>query len=160
MIISSDLLFTAHYGMISGKAYRILGLLRRTFSQRTNVKEKRLLYITLVRSQLLYCSSVWRPYLIKDIEVLERVQRRATKYVLSDYQSDYKSRLAALGLLPLMYVFELSDVMFCVRSLKTPMKDINVLDYVGNINGCVQWVWSTFMGGVVMVPEPMPPHAH
>ena len=28
-------------------------------------------YITLVRSQLLYCSQVWRPHLLKDILLLE-----------------------------------------------------------------------------------------
>jgi len=46
---------------------------------------------------------------IKDIFILERVQRRATKYILSNYSSSYKTRLAQLNLLPLMYQYELSD---------------------------------------------------
>ena len=37
-------------------------------------------------------------YLLKDIALLERVQRRATKFILSDYTSDYKTRLIQLGL--------------------------------------------------------------
>ena len=52
---------------------------------------------------------VWRPHLMKDILNLERIQRRATKYVLNDYTSCYKDRLINLRLLPLMYIFELQD---------------------------------------------------
>ena len=38
-----------------------------------HVARKRLC-ITLVRSYLVYCSPLWRPHLIKDIEIFERVQ--------------------------------------------------------------------------------------
>ncbi len=130
VVFSSDLSFTAHYQMIASRAYRTLGLLRRTFSSKSHVREKRLLYITLVRSQLVYCSSVWRPFLIKDIQFLEKVQRRATKYVLGDFNSDYKSRLIALDLLPLMYILELNDVMFCIRSLKSPNRAFNIKQFI------------------------------
>ena len=84
------------------------------------LREKRLLYISLVHSQVFYCSVIWRPHLLKDIILLENVQRRTTKYILNDYRSDYKSRLIALGLLPLMYIFELNDILFCIKNLKSP----------------------------------------
>jgi len=38
-----------------------------------------LLYKCMVRSHLGYCSSVWVPYKKGDIELLEKVQKRATK---------------------------------------------------------------------------------
>ena len=38
-------------------------------------------YISLVQSQLLYCSQVWQLWLIQDTFLLERVQWRATKYI-------------------------------------------------------------------------------
>ena len=79
IIFSADFTFTAHYDMLINRAYSTLGLLRRTFSSRTDVAAKKFLYTTLIRSQLVYCSTVWRPSLLKDIVVLERVQRRATK---------------------------------------------------------------------------------
>ena len=48
------------------------------------------------------------------------VQRRATKYILNDFTSDYKDRLISLELLPLMMFYELLDIMFFVKSLKAP----------------------------------------
>ena len=104
--VFSDLSWTQHYNNITAKAYRQLGLIRRTFNSSISVNAKKLLYISLVRSQLTYCSQIWRPQLIRDIKALDKVQRRATKFVLNDFTSDYKTRLTRLGLLPLMYYFE------------------------------------------------------
>ena len=129
VLIASDLCFSSHYNYIVARAYRALGLLRRTFSSLTNTKEKKSLYISLVRSQVMYCSVLWRPYLLKDITLLERVQRRATKYILNDFTSDYRSRLVALGMLPLMYTLELQDIIFTVRCLKCPSGDFNLNEY-------------------------------
>jgi len=61
-------------------ANAVLGMIRRTFL----CKDKELiwqLYKSLVRPRLEYCIQVWRPYLKKDINVLERVQKRATKLI-------------------------------------------------------------------------------
>ena len=80
---STDLHWTEHYNIIIAKAYQTLGLLRRTFSVSSTAAKKQL-YISLVRSQLLYCSKLWRPQLLKDVFTLERVQRRATKYILNN----------------------------------------------------------------------------
>ena len=107
-----------HIAQISSKAYRILGLLRRTFSATNSITTRKSLYISLVRSQLLYGSQIWRPVLIKDIKSLEQIQRRATKFILNGHYTDYKSRLLKLHLLPLMMTLELQDILFFVRSLK------------------------------------------
>ena len=117
--VSSNLSWTQHYDLISTSSYKSLGLIRRTFGQSTSLKAKKLLYITLVRSHLLYCSPVWRPNLIKDITRLEKIQRRATKFILNDYISSYRSRLISLHLLPLMMLFELNDLTFFIKCIKT-----------------------------------------
>ena len=51
--------------------YRALGLVRGSFSSTIPTPAKVKLYTSLIRSQVLYCSPVWRPYLIKDINKLE-----------------------------------------------------------------------------------------
>ena len=130
VIISNDLSWSVHYSLIVSKAYRMLGLLRRTFSSLNSIKTRRALYLTMVRSQLTYCSTIWRPHLLKDIVLLETVQRRATKWILNDYNSDYKTRLIALHLLPLMMVYEVNDLSFCLKSLQSPSLSFNILDYI------------------------------
>ena len=81
--MSYDLSWSKHIAQISSKAYRILGLLRRTFSATNSTTTRKSLYISLVRSQLLYASQIWRPVLIKDIKRLEQIQHRATKFILN-----------------------------------------------------------------------------
>ena len=66
------------------------------------------MYLSLVRSQLLYCSPVWRLHLLKDIKALEGVQRRVTKFVLNDYSLDYREHLINLNILPLMMQLEIT----------------------------------------------------
>ena len=45
---------------------------------------------------------------------VERVQQRATKYLLNDYSSDYKTRLLRLKLLPII-IMTWFDIMFLVK---------------------------------------------
>ena len=93
VILSRDLSWSAHYNAITSKAYKTLGLSRRCFNRNIPYFAKKNLYISLVLSQITYCSVIWRPHLIK---LLESVQRRATKFIFNDFTSDYKSRLIKL----------------------------------------------------------------
>ena len=77
-----------------------------------------------------YCSQIWRPHLIKDISLLESVQRKATKWILNNFILDYKSRLCSLQLLPLMMSFEVNDITFFITSVKMPTSNFNILQYV------------------------------
>ena len=64
-------------------------------------KEKELiipLYKTIVRPQLEYCIQAWRPYCKKDIDMLERVQRRATKMIPKLRNISYEMHLKECGL--------------------------------------------------------------
>ena len=132
--MSHYLLWDNHYKYILSNAYKMLGLLRRTFPKVDCVQAKKALYLSLVRSKLTYCSPIWRPHFLKDIQSIENVQRRATKFITNDYSSDYKYRLICLQILPLMMQFELNDVMFFVSSIRNPTKSFNILQYV-NFSG-------------------------
>ena len=95
--------YEIHYCKVfSSITFEGLYLLRRTFHSVHCGQANKVLDLSLVRSQLLYCSPVWRPHLIKDIVSIENVQCRATKFILNDFSSDYKHRLVSLNLLPLM----------------------------------------------------------
>ena len=44
-------------------------------------------YITLVRSTLEYAASIWDPYLAKDCDLLEKLQRRSARFVKGGYRT-------------------------------------------------------------------------
>ena len=133
VILSSDLSWSRHYDHICSNAYRSLYLIRRSFSINLPVPLKKQLYLTLVRSHLSYCSQIWRPRFLKDVQILERVQRRASKYILHDFTSDYKTRLVNLQLLPLMFWLELQDLLFLVKCMKDTSDHLNLCKYITTV---------------------------
>ena len=58
----------------------------------------KILYKSLVRPHLEYCVQAWRPHLIKDIDVLEKVQRRASRMVQECKGMKYETKLKNFGL--------------------------------------------------------------
>ena len=73
-------------------ANRILGMIKGNFVF-LNRENFLLLYKSLVRPHLEYCIQVWCPHFKKDIELLENVQRRATKLVKCMRDKSYEERL-------------------------------------------------------------------
>ena len=78
VLMSDNLSWSDHYSFIVSRALRTLGLVR-TVGASASVQVRKYLYLLLIRSQMSYCSQIWRPHLIKDISLLESVQRKATK---------------------------------------------------------------------------------
>jgi len=79
-IIQSDLKCNKQCLKAVSTANKVLSMIKRTFSMRN--KEIILqLYKSLVRLHLEYSFQAWRPHYKKDIYLIERVQRRATKLI-------------------------------------------------------------------------------
>ena len=105
----SDLTWSIHIRELITKANRLLGLLRRSSVKVRNTDARRCLYLYIVRSNLAYASQVWNPQSVQLLQDLERIQRRARKFILLLlFRTDisYKSRLLILKLLPLCYWYE------------------------------------------------------
>ncbi|MGE5822757.1 MAG: reverse transcriptase domain-containing protein [Nitrososphaerota archaeon] len=97
VIIQSDLKCDIQCSKSVKSANRILGMIKRSFCNLD--KEVVLqLYKSLVRPHLEYCVQAWRPHYQKDIDLIERVQRRATKLIPSFKGKSYEERLRCLNL--------------------------------------------------------------
>ncbi|KAI8514688.1 hypothetical protein Bbelb_072790 [Branchiostoma belcheri] len=84
--LQTDLSWGKHIDNTSSKANRMLCLLRRNLRVRSR-KTKELAYKALVRPILEYASSVWDPHSNQNINKLEKVQRRAARFVLHRYRN-------------------------------------------------------------------------
>ena len=111
---------TVRFRAVISKANKILGVLKRTCCQLTDMKTRRTLYLSLVKSQLSFATEVWSP--VNSVQIstrVERVQRRATRWIMMSKRGElsYKERLSALNLLPLSYDREIKDLVFLYKAL-------------------------------------------
>ena len=118
--ITLGLSWNNHVDLISSKAQRMLNLLYRTSRDITDIGTKKLLYIAWIRSRLEYASVVWSPHTKRNINNLEQVQRRATRFILSRDYSEHE-RLSKLNLLPLQYPREINDLVYFFKCLRIYM---------------------------------------
>ena len=76
------------------------------------------LYKSLIRPKLEYCIQAWNPSLIKDIELLEQVQHRATKLIPEIAHLSYHERLKRLNLTTLELRRHRGDLIETFKILK------------------------------------------
>ena len=124
-----------HILLTVSKANKMLGLLRRTCPLLTNRDARRTLYLSLVKSQMCYATEIWSPSHSTFKINLERIQRRATRWILQVKMGEvsYKDRLLALNLLPLCYDREIKDLTFFFKAMYG-YYDLNVFDYVSVVS--------------------------
>ena len=84
-------------GIAASQGNQIPGLIKRNIIYK---QKKRIipLYKVIIRPHLEYCIQVWRPHRKKDIDTLERIQRRATKMIPELRDLSHDERLKECGL--------------------------------------------------------------
>ena len=84
VLLHKSLSWSNHIAKTSAKASQLFNFLRCNLSN-CSPSVKASAYLTIVRPVLEYAASVWDPYQQNDILSLEKVQRRAARWALSDY---------------------------------------------------------------------------
>ena len=84
--ITKDLSWEKHIHNITSKANSQLGFIRRNVRTRS-MKTREKLYNALVRPHLENAASVWDPHVTKHKQAIEKVQRRAARWVTNQHDS-------------------------------------------------------------------------
>jgi len=124
ILITDEMKWSKECNSAAAKAMSVLGMIKRTVN--THNKDMFLtLYSTYIRPHLEYCIRVWAPYFKKYIDILEKVQRRATKLVRCIKHLSYEQRLEYLGLYSLSRRRQRGDLIEMYKILR----NIEDIDY-------------------------------
>lgn len=123
VLFDNKLTFKEHLEDVTNRASRMLGFVLRNVKGFRNPKTKILLYYSLVRSILEYCSVIWRPHYSTHILRLERIQKRFLWHLTyssglsTKILSSYQKRLSHFKICSLENRRRIIDVVFVSKVL-------------------------------------------
>ena len=128
IIISNNLKPGKHCTEVVKTANKLIGFIGRTFEFKSE-KVILALFNALVRPHLEYCVQFWSPHYRKDIDKLERVQRRATKLIPRLRNMPYEERLKQLNLFSLEKRRMRGDLIEVFKMFQG-FDNVNIRDYL------------------------------
>eukprot|EP00116_Pleurobrachia_bachei_P008559 sb/3468821/ len=113
-------------------------LLRRSCFFLKRSCHKRTLYLSMVRSLVEHCNQVWSNLSVGSFKSLEKLQKRAVKWIrnepLASYTNDqYVEHLLSLNLLPFKHLFQFYDLRLFYK-IMSGMVDISFPDSISPVN--------------------------
>ena len=135
--MTTKLSWGLHCNNLISKANAQLGLVRRTCHFTKNVSQKRVLYLTLVRSIFEHSSILWHPYTTTHMNKFDCLQKRAVKWILSEHLSHYSDgeflqKQAKLDILPMEHKFLYTDLVLFHKIVNKSVK-ISMPPYISVI---------------------------
>ena len=124
--ISPTLSWNHHVSAKLGKATECFHYLKRNVPFNSPVKTKLQMYISCVRSILLYNSCIWYPNLSK-LRDLENFQKKAVKWIIGS--TNYTDSLVMLNILPICYQIIFTDCLLFFKLLHN-CYDFDINEYV------------------------------
>ena len=138
--INKNLNFSDQCNRLISKANQQFGLTRRTCYFVNDVKRRRALYLSLIRSQFEHCSPIWRPCGKTMIDKFESFQKRCVKWILSEGYISYSSltvyvrKCRQVNLLPLLKRFDLNDLILFHKTVYD-LVPLSLPNYLSFFNG-------------------------
>lgn len=131
--IDTKMSFNLHIDNIVTRANKLLGFVNRSTKLFSNTRCMIILYTSLVRSILEYCSVIWSPSYQVHIHRIEGVQKKFIRQLCFrggiDYESvSYNYLLQHFSLPPLVQRRSFVDVMFVFKVLNVIIKCPTILD--------------------------------
>jgi hypothetical protein len=114
VLVDCHLTVSAQIDNVISKAKQRIYLLFKSFKSR-DVALLTFAFKTYILPILDYCSSVWNPYKLSDIDRLERVQRFYTKRLTGLWNISYSDRLLLCALTSLELRRLLADIILCFK---------------------------------------------
>ena len=95
--MNANMIVSEQCRIAASKGNQVLGIIRRniTYTEKSLIVP---LYKAIVRPHLEYCIHAWNPHLRKDVDMLEKLQRGATKLSPELRVLTYEERLKECGL--------------------------------------------------------------